>query len=243
VVSVQPATPSYTATSCVLHELTQVPGAAGACGTPSAGSDLIHAVGGYKSANAACATVNSKYNSASGIKDASNANVPPVKVATGGQIFNLGIPSLRAYAIRGGNLTMCSILTQDCSSAANFSVVVNDIVSMRAVYGRDTTATQDFSVDVWDRTPLPSLADSARVMGVMLQLTARSGLKEKPSSGTVCDASTNPNRPDKTQDWIGNGVAGAGIDLSTSLPGNEWRCYRYRLYQTRVPIRNMYWRP
>jgi hypothetical protein len=47
------------------------------------------------------------------------------------------------------------------------------------------------------------------------------------------------------QDWLGQGILGAGIDLSTTNPAavGEWRCFRYRLYQSRVPIRNMAWRP
>jgi type IV pilus assembly protein PilW len=135
-------------------------------------------------------------------------------------------------------------MTTDCTNVANYIVVVNDIVSLRAVYGRDTTAVQDFQVDVWDRTPLPTLADAPRVMAVMLEITARSGLKEKPATGVNCTALADSTRPDKVMDWIGGAVAGAGINVDPSnLPAGEWACYRYKLYQTRVPIRNMSWRP
>jgi type IV pilus assembly protein PilW len=240
VVGVQPGV-GVAPASCVLHELTSTVGAAGNCGGSTLGSDLGHGITSYKSASATCAFVTPRFNSATGIKDSGGAVVPALNKNTGGQIFNLGIPSLKAYAIRGGNLTSCDLLALDCTVLGNYTVVINDIVSMRAVYGRDTTNPQDFSVDVWDRTPLPSLADASAVMAVMLEVTARSGLKEKPSSGAVCDATTDPLKPDRVQDWIGGATVGAGIDLSTSSA--DWKCYRYRLYQTRVPIRNMAWRP
>jgi hypothetical protein len=243
VVGVQPGVGAAPA-SCVLHELTSTVGAAGNCGGATGGNQLGHTVGAYKNASQACAFVNARFNSSSGIKDSGGATVPALNQNTGGQIFNLGVPSLKAYAIRGGNLTSCDLLASDCVNMANYTVVINDIVSMRAVYGRDTTVPQDFQVDVWDRTPLPTLADASTVMAVMLQVTARSGLREKPSTGTTCDTHTDATRPDKVQDWLGQSVIGASIDLSTSIAGvNEWMCYRYRLYQTRVPIRNMAWRP
>jgi type IV pilus assembly protein PilW len=251
VVSVQPGVPA----SCVLHEITQVPGAAGSCGSPSAGTDLIHGTSTYLTADksyAMCTSVTPRFNAAGGIKDAGGATVPVLNQNTGAQVFNLGNPSLKVYAIRGGNLTSCDMLNLDCTVLANYTIVVNDIVSLRAVYGRDTNNPQDFQVDVWDRAALPNLSDASSVMAVMLEITARSGVKEKPSSGTTCDTLTDPTRPDKSQDWIGNptapGIAqGIGIDLSASAPAGapptDWQCYRYRLYQTRVPIRNMTWRP
>jgi len=85
-------------------------------------------------------------------------------------------------------------------------------------------------------------------MAATLELTARSSLKEKPSvgSGTACDATPVKSRPDRSQDWIYQSMAGAGIDLS-SIPGmpllTDWSCYRYKLFQTSVPIRNTIWRP
>ena len=79
------------------------------------------------------------------------------------------------------------------------------------------------------------------VMAATLELTARSGLKEKPTVGTTCDATPTASRPDRSQDWIYQSMAGAGIDLSTVSA--DWSCYRYKLFQTSVPLRNMIWRP
>jgi len=247
VVAVQPGTLATDPASCVLHEITSATNAVNTCGAGPT-TDLKHGVTTYKSANAACAFVTPRFNSSSGIKDAGGATVPAIKLASGGQLFNLGNPSLKAYAIRNGNLTSCDMLASNCTNVANYVVVVNDIVSLRAVYGRDTLpalpAPQDFQVDVWDRAPIPTLADASRVMAVMIEVTARSGLKEKPATGAACTTLADSTRPDKVMDWIGGSVVGAGIDVNPSnLPPGDWACYRYKLYQTRVPIRNMSWRP
>jgi hypothetical protein len=43
------------------------------------------------------------------------------------------------------------------------------------------------------------------------------------------------------------GKAYIGIDISQSMgattPADEYRCYRYKMFQTTVPLRNMIWRP
>lgn len=245
-VSIAPgAGPGGTA-SCVLHEVTAANGAAGNCAAgPSVVGTIEHKTSNYRSTKAACNFTPVRFNSATGIKDGGGTVVPPVRLATGGQVFNLGqTPSVKAYAVRGGNLTFCDLLASDCTNVANYQVMVNDIVSMRAVYGKDfnpapSSLAGDGAVDLWDRTALADAFQASRVLAVMIEVTGRSGAKEKPSSGTTCNATTVATRPDKSQDWMGQSYV--GIDLSTSSA--DWQCYRYKLYQTSVPIRNMIWRP
>ena len=80
-------------------------------------------------------------------------------------------------------------------------------------------------------------------MAATLEITARSGLKEKPAVGTVCDATPVASRPDRPGLDLSGDRSGAGIDLSASTSSADWSCYRYKLYQTSVPLRNMIWRP
>jgi type IV pilus assembly protein PilW len=196
-------------------------------------------------------------NKAGGVTDAGNVVVARLQFANGARLVNLGGKVVvKVYAIRGGNLTVCEWIAQNCTVAANYEVVANDIVSMRAVYGQDfdgsltpVTINGDGIVDQWSRTARTTANQVSRTMAVGVQITARSGLKEKPTSGTVCDATTNQARPDKamTLDWydqykpVVGTLAGAVIDLSTTSA--DWSCYRYKLFQTTVPIRNVIWRP
>ena len=82
----------------------------------------------------------------------------------------------------------------------------------------------------------------------MVEVTARSSIKEKADATGKCDYITaDPTKPDKVTDWIGN--AYVSIDVSQNLTGvaetppEQWKCYRYKLFQTTVPLRNMIWRP
>ncbi|MGZ5047398.1 MAG: hypothetical protein ACXWF0_09180 [Usitatibacter sp.] len=248
-ISVQPgAGPGGTA-SCVLHEATATSPASGNCGVPPAAglSFLEHKPVSYKSSHNGCQTVAATHNSATGIKDASGVTVPVVTQAAGGQLFNLGTPSVKVYAIRGGNLTFCDWVISDCTNAANYTTLVNDIVSLRAVYQMNLTPT--VTAAPGDGVVAPSRAVlttnaflPSRVMAATIEVTSRSGLKEKPAVGNVCDATPVASRPDRQMDWIYQvGPPAAPIDLSTSAA--DWSCYRYRLFQTSVPLRNMIWRP
>ena len=97
-----------------------------------------------------------------------------------GTLFNLGrAPRVVAYAIRGGNLTLCDYLVNDCGNAANtgsaaiWVPVASNIVSLTAQYGRDTmlgltplVTTMDGIVDWYDQTtpPAPPAAQPAPPM-------------------------------------------------------------------------------
>jgi len=252
VVAYQPPAAVGLQPSCALADITGVPGAAGNCNgaSGSAGTNVLgHGVSAYENSYQACNNATPIHNSPAGVRDASGVPVPALTQASGGQLFNLGgTPSVKIYAIRGGNLTMCDAIASDCTNVANYNVMVGGIVSLRAIYGQDTTVPMDGRIDQWSRAALATPAAVSATMAVALEVTAKSPLKEKPSSGTVCDATTVASRPDKVQDWFGpslapnDGTLGTGqIDLSTSAA--DWQCYRYKLFQSSVPLRNMIWSP
>jgi type IV pilus assembly protein PilW len=65
-------------------------------------------------------------------------------------------------------------------------------------------------------------------MGVL----ARIGVFEKPTSGSNCDATTT------ARIWSGGTFTKLDVTTTTS----EDRCYRYRVFETTIPLRNMIWR-
>lgn len=152
---------------------------------------------------------------------------------TNGTLFNLGqAPRILAYAIRGGNLTVCDYLAVDCSIAqgavstatwqAMWTPIASNIVSMRAEYGRDTSVPMDAIVDVYDQsTPVTACAWSA-VYALRVALVARNAQFDKNT--------LTPNAPV----WIG------AVPLDLSADAN-WQHYRYKVFQTVVPIRNVAW--
>jgi len=170
---------------------------------------------------------------------------PAPALAIGSTLFNLGqLPKIVAYAIRGGNLTMCDYMTNDCGSAGNnasaavWVPIANNIVSLRAQYGRDTrVGTMDGIVDIYDQTtPAAAAATTAcnwaRVSALRLALVARSAQFEKTAVTAAAPdwEGTNANNP--------AGSAAHPIDLTA---GANWQNYRYRTFQTVVPLRNVSW--
>lgn len=178
---------------------------------------------------------------------------------TNGALYNVGAaPVVHAYAIRNGNLTMCDYTVNDCGNAANNTVttiwtpVANNIVSLRAQYGRDTTAgTMDGIVDGFDQTVAtpPTVTSTqcgwARVSAVSVALLARSTQPEKPTSAVLAVTTMAPT-------WAGSVansavpavLSGAPFTLTaTSVPGNfTWQNFRYKVFQTTVPLRNISWK-
>jgi type IV pilus assembly protein PilW len=164
---------------------------------------------------------------------------PQFTVGTGlagmanGAVFNFGpAPSVLAYAVRGGNLTVCNHMASDCTSAANSNdptvwvPIGSNIVSLRAQYGRDTSGPpMDGVVDVYDQTTPTTACGWARVSALRLAIVARSGQLEKE---VVTGAAPT---------WAGS--AANAIDLSAD---GAWGRFRYRTYETTVPMRNMAWK-
>jgi type IV pilus assembly protein PilW len=237
---------------CYMTEVTAGNWASGTCTnrSKSSGYNLVsHGTGSYYSTGKNCAQVTPTHNPSGGVSDpAGSGVVAPLGTGTG-YVYNLGpSPQIKAYAIMGGNLSSCDLLQQNCAVAANFTVVMNDVVSLRMLYGQ---ADQYGNVKTWSRNPMvaaPGATDGPPA-ALAVQVTARNTLKEKPKGSGGCDATAVNNLPDRgmTTDWYNEytpndgTLAAAKINLSTISA--DWQCYRYKLFQTAVPLRNAIWTP
>ncbi|MEO8134839.1 MAG: PilW family protein [Betaproteobacteria bacterium] len=162
---------------------------------------------------------------------------PTITAATGAgeTLYNLGsAPSILAYAVRNGNLTVCNYMTTNCGLAsgsvsatvwaAMWVPIANNIVSMRAQYGVDTNTPMDGAVDAFNQTTPATSCGWAKVSAVRLALVARNS-QINQTAVTLAPLT-----------W--DGSAGAPIDLTAN---SEWGNYRYRVFQTVVPMRNLAW--
>ncbi len=175
-----------------------------------------------------------------------------VVVTVPATLYNLGqAPQMLAYAIRGGNLTVCDYLVSNCGNSAltgNSSVwlpIANNIVSMKVQYLHSSVASTpvrtqaqidaivntvprsprpNYVVDTPDQTTPVSACGWARTPAIRLALIARGQYEKSATTTTVAPI------------WAG--TAGAAIDLSAD--GN-WTNYRYQVLETVVPIRNVNW--
>ncbi len=163
-----------------------------------------------------------------------------------GTLYNLGgAPTIKihAYAVRGGVLTECDFMVGDCTQTGSQWVPIADnVVSLRAQYGRDTTApNMDGIVDKYDQAPPNTACHLVRIAAVRMALVVRSSQFQKGVVTTTASNGGIPNAPT----WAGdqtNSIVGGGGTLGPGLaPDEPWKHFRYKVFETTVPIRNVAW--
>jgi type IV pilus assembly protein PilW len=162
------------------------------------------------------ATVNTRYNNPAGLGTAYTAG--------NGKVYNIGpAPTVKVFSVLNGQLMSQAL------GAASATPIFDNIVQLQAQYGKDTNG--DGVVDVFNETTPANTAEWAAVLALRIAVVARSGLYEKdevsPATIRLWDDSGNP--PTTTGPvW--------------TLTSDE-RHYRYKVFQTVIPLRNMLWRP
>jgi Tfp pilus assembly protein PilW len=110
--------------------------------------------------------------------------------------------------------------------------VADGIAQLKAQYGTDANGNGIVDANEWVTGP-PAVPTS--VLAVRLALVARSAQAEKTVANVQCTSTT------VYPSWIGGTV-----DLSGNLglpAGDSWQCYRYKIFEVTVPLRNVIWRP
>ncbi|HEU5437389.1 MAG TPA: PilW family protein, partial [Telluria sp.] len=182
---------------------------------------------------------------------------------TGGmaRAFNLGQAntlSLHTWSVSNGFLQLRA--SDMAGASANPSTVVDNVVSIKAQYGFDKNpqpADGQFNPDngmvvsEWSSTMINAdgiggvgdAADYQRITALRVAVVARSRAPERPAAGADCSATTV--RPVVFGSASPAGVTPAPISVNVAVPGDpiDWKCYRYRVFETIVPMRNTAWRP
>jgi type IV pilus assembly protein PilW len=148
------------------------------------------------------------------------------------------------------------------TNRTDFSPLASNIVNMQVQYGVDTenpmgtiqsncktnpvpgvstltAADADAVVDDWvnatgnwanNGATLPALTDLRRIRAVRIGLVARSGVKASGKAGDLC------NTVAPVIHWD------SGTDMTPDLSAvADWQCYRYKVFQTTIPVRNALW--
>lgn len=163
-------------------------------------------------------------------------NNPNVTVATvvagvtGGALYNLGTtPVVKAYAIRNGNLTVCDYMTNDCSqnNSTIWVPIANNIVSMRAEYGQDTNTPMDGILNTYSQTTPTTACGWLQTSALRLALVARN---TQPDKAVVTTSAPS---------WAGSATTAINLSSTTVASGKTWQNYRYKVFETTVPIQNI----
>jgi type IV pilus assembly protein PilW len=151
-----------------------------------------------------------------------------VNYSTNALLFTLGrSPTVVTYQIGSDKLQTRTLIpyvaAQDSDGDGTSDADIGDgIVQLKAQYGKDTDG--DAVVDTWDTTLPANATQWMQVRAVRIALLARSAKFEK--TAVTAAAPT----------WYGG-----AFTMTNPADGTDWRYYRYRVYETVVPLRNMIW--
>ena len=179
-------------------------------------------LGGYR--------VNHQWSSASGLQD----------YASGARVINLGaLHYLEFFIDSNGDLHLNRFLSD--INAWQSAALASHVVSLQAQYGFDTqhgtpsstkvTHWSDLMLDADGNGITGDNGDLRRLIAVRLVVVVRS--TERSDQG--CNA-TLPQ-------WMAGAVSDGQLTLTDiSLTHvDQWRCFRYRVLQMEIPLRNLLW--
>jgi type IV pilus assembly protein PilW len=168
---------------------------------------------------------------------AAATTITATATTVGANLACLGTWNTVAYAVNNGNLQRAGVDS------------VSDIVNIQAQYGiaatglpntdpnfNQVTQWVDASGGTW---AAPTVIDRNRIKAVRIAVVARNP-KMEPAAVTAACSSTTAAAPTGLCAWAGSVASPAPtIDLSAGDP--NWARYRYRVFETIIPLRNVIW--
>ena len=175
----------------------------------------------------------SRYNTAAGI----GASFPS------GFAYSLGpLPRRNVWQIASGVLGS----RDDLQGAGGFIPIAEGVIDMKAEYGYDTDPLAPVTI-AWTKA-LPAPIDWTTVRAVRVAMLVRSRNFEKPAANANEQNYSAPNPV-----WHSNGGATQTNFVMKNVDGtpdaytpgdpspNNWRNYRYTVYEKVFPLRNVIW--
>lgn len=186
------------------------------------GVTVVHDTGAYTSAAGAAATA--RYNAAGG----------PAVAFTSGSLHNFGSgPRRNVWSIRSTKLlTVANDLRYadaDGDGANDWQEIADGVIDLQADYGVDANNDNRIGTAEWTTT---TPTDWSKVRAIRVALLTRSGQYEKTAVTTTAPT------------WMGGSFVMRNVDGTTDTnpaSDNNWRHYRYRVYESIIPLRNMIW--
>jgi type IV pilus assembly protein PilW len=166
---------------------------------------------------------------------------------TTGRVFNLGPAPVQAVwtvdtAKRA--LTRHDRFSEPDTAAKD---VASDVVTLKAQYGIDLSGNGQIEEGEWTDTAAAT-TDWTQLRAVRFALLVRSRHFERPSGDAGAPVPVTPVAPAWArggQSFVLKNLDGTTDSGSSALTGaaaaNNWRNYRYRVYEAVVPLRNMIW--
>jgi len=179
------------------------------------------------------ANLPSRYNTAAGV----GASFPS------GMVYSLGpLPRRNVWSIASGVLG-----SRDELQGAVFFPIAEGVVDMKAEYGFDTDPDPAVLTVAWGKT-LPAPIDWTTVRAVRVAMLVRSRNFERPAVNATEQSYSAPNPVWHANggalqvDFVMKNVDGTPDAFTPGDPSpNNWRNYRYTVYEKVFPLRNVIW--
>ena len=156
--------------------------------------------------------------------------------AAGSYLINLGQFVTQRVQISAGQVLQAATFST-ATAATTTEDLFPDIVNLQAFYGKDTDANG--VVDTYDNTTPTTSAGWRQVLSVRIAVVARSVQMERE------DVTTTQPLWDVGNATTVAGSAACGTSRCVTVIVNtlpDWQRYRYKVYDSIVPLRNMLWR-
>jgi type IV pilus assembly protein PilW len=193
-----------------------------------------------------------------GARRFNNGNLGAAFGAGVARLFNLGPAgalSFHTWSVADGFLQLRS--TDLAGASAGASTVVDNVVSIKAEYGFDTRAPAVFApesgmlvsrwsadmIDADGDTVAGGAGDYQRITALRIAVVARSKAPERPNASGVCSATVDKPVVFASAEPSGVTAVPVTVDVAVAADPIDWKCYRYRVFETVVPLRNSAWRP
>jgi type IV pilus assembly protein PilW len=170
--------------------------------------------------------------------NSATASMPSI---TSGSLYSLGpSPRLNDWSIDAASTTLGYINRLSVVDVNQFFGVAEGVINMKAQYGYDADLDNRISDAEWTKV-MP--ADWSRVRAVRIALLLRSRDFAKPRAAS--DSQTPSYKLVNAPTWSGGAFLMKNVDGTpdSDVIGspNNWRYYRYRVYEKVIPLRNMIW--
>lgn len=160
---------------------------------------------------------------------------------SGGKFACLGRWNEFRYTVLNNRLMRSGALNQLGNIDATPVTVVSDVVMMQAQYGISNTANSNIVTQwvnptaAWET--INNVAARNRIKAIRIAVVTRNGLLESTNVTATCSSLSAP-MPTGLCAWAGSVASPAP---AINLQNADWRRYRYRVYESIIPLRNVIW--
>jgi type IV pilus assembly protein PilW len=165
------------------------------------------------------------------------ANLPNAYPA-GSMLVNLGQLLHKTYSVDAtGSLVLTRIGTNGTSTT---DTLYPNVVNLQAYFGKDTNG--DGIVDLYDKVAPTTATAWSQLRTIRVATVVRTLQREKEivtSAAPTWDVGAHAAPAGAAA--CGNSMC-LNLRVNFSANGNEWQYYRYKVYDTVIPLRNLIWK-